>query len=143
YDFKSDERLKVFLTNTLEEGFNAKEDLPFVNWLVEEANSASDIKRDVPVMVILGNPPYSANSANKGRWMIEQIQENYYPHDNIKEANPKLLMDDYVKFIRFSQWRIEQTGYGILAFINNHGYLDNPTFRHMRYSLMQTFDSLY
>jgi len=45
--------------------------------------------------------------------------------------------------MRFAQWRIEQTGYGILAFITNHGYLDNPTFRGMRQSLMNTFDDIY
>ncbi|HEY7415389.1 MAG TPA: type ISP restriction/modification enzyme, partial [Ktedonobacteraceae bacterium] len=57
--------------------------------------------------------------------------------------NPKWLNDDYVKFLRFAQWRIERTGYGILAFITNHGYLDNPTFRGMRRSLMQSFDDIY
>ncbi|TXT27250.1 MAG: N-6 DNA methylase [Gallionellaceae bacterium] len=59
------------------------------------------------------------------------------------ERNPKWLNDDYVKFIRFAQWRIEQTGYGVLAFVTNHGYLDNPTFRGMRQSLMQSFDDIY
>ena len=54
-----------------------------------------------------------------------------------------MLNDDYVKFIRFAQWRIEQTGHGVLAFITNHGYLDNPTFRGMRQSLMETFDDIY
>ncbi len=58
------------------------------------------------------------------------------------ERNPKWLNDDYVKFLRFAQWRIEKTGHGILAFITNHGYLDNPTFRGMRQSLMQTFDDI-
>ncbi|MBD2139802.1 DNA methyltransferase, partial [Anabaena sp. FACHB-1237] len=62
---------------------------------------------------------------------------------SLGEKNPKWLNDDYVKFIRFSQWRIEKTGYGVLAFITNHGYLDNPTFRGMRQSLMQTFDEIY
>jgi predicted helicase len=59
------------------------------------------------------------------------------------ERNPKWLNDDYVKFIRFAQWRIEKTGYGVLAFVTNHGYLDNPTFRGMRQSLMKTFDDIY
>ena len=70
---------------------------------------------------------------------------DYYKVDGapLGERNPKGLQDDYVKFIRFAQWRIEQTGYGILAFISNNGYLDNPTFRGMRQNLMQTFDDIY
>ena len=60
-----------------------------------------------------------------------------------KPAQAKWLSDDYVKFIRFAQWRIEQTGYGVLAFITNHSYLDNPTFLDMRASLMATFDDMY
>ena len=54
-----------------------------------------------------------------------------------------MLLDDYVKFIRFAQERIEKTGYGILAFISNHSYLDNPVFRRMRQSLIETFDDIY
>ena len=141
YDFKSSERLRIYLTNTLEEA-HAMSGLPlFTQWIAEEANAASDIKKDAPVMVVLGNPPYSVNSMNTG--FVEPIQSNYYPNDSIKEANPKVLLDDYVKFIRFAQERIEMTGYGILAFISNHGYLDNPVFRRMRQSLMDGFDDIY
>lgn len=143
YDFQSDERLRVYLTNTLDEAVSLTGDDPFSTWLMDEANSANSVKKDAPIMVVLGNPPYSANSGNKGDWILNQIRDNYYPRDDIKEHNPKLLLDDYVKFIRFAQWRIEQTGYGILAYICNHGYLDNPTFRGMRRSLMNTFDDLY
>jgi predicted helicase len=106
-------------------------------------------------MVILGNPPYSGHSANTGKWIAGLLRgsdslndkptENYFTVDGqpLGERNPKYLNDDYVKFIRFSQWRIDQTGYGILAFVTNHGYLDNPTFRGMRQSLMKTFDEIY
>lgn len=155
YDFATDERLRVYLTNTLEEA-HADSNLPlFAQWLAEEANSASHIKQDVPVMVVLGNPPYSGNSVNKGKWIADLLRgqdtltgkktANYFEADGkpLGESNPKMLNDDYVKFIRFAQWRIEQTGYGVLAFITNHGYLDNPTFRGMRQSLMQTFDDIY
>jgi predicted helicase len=141
YDFQSAERLRIYLTNTLEEA-HAMSGLPlFTQWIAEEANAASDIKKDAPVMVVLGNPPYSVNSMNTG--YVEPIRSNYYPNDSIKEANPKVLLDDYVKFIRFAQERIEKTGYGILAFISNHGYLDNPVFRRMRQSLMDSFDDIY
>ncbi len=160
YDFKSDERLRVYLTNTLEEAFTADERLPFSNFLAKEANAANEVKRDLPIMVVLGNPPYSGHSANaswkevinpktgkakkEATWIGELIQDYYYVDGKpLGEKNPKWLQDDYVKFIRFAQWRIEQTGYGVLAFISNHGYLDNPTFRGMRQSLMKTFDDIY
>lgn len=154
YDFQSNERLHIYLTNTLEEGYEGGK-LPFVEWLVEEAMAASGIKYNAPVMVVLGNPPYSGHSSNKGKWIIDLLHGkdnqsskpsgNYFAVDGkpLDEKNPKWLNDDYVKFIRFAQWRIERTGYGILAFVTNHGYLDNPTFRGMRQSLMQTFDDIY
>ena len=95
-------------------------------------------------MVVLGNPPYSGHSANKGEW-ARQLVERYKTIDGkpLGEKNPKWLQDDYVKFLAFGQWRIERTGQGILGFITNHAYLDNPTFRGMRQSLMNTFTDIY
>ncbi|HEX8138383.1 MAG TPA: type ISP restriction/modification enzyme [Pyrinomonadaceae bacterium] len=155
YNFETNERLRVYLTNTLEEA-HAAINLPlFAQEIAAEANEASRIKQEAPVMVVLGNPPYSGDSVNSGKWIVDllhgtdrlnaQKTANYYEVDGqqLGEKNPKWLLDDYVKFIRFAQWRIEQTGYGILAFITNHGYLDNPTFRGMRQSLMETFDDIY
>ena len=144
YDFSSDERLRVFLTNTLEEAHELTNQPMFTQWLAEEASSANQVKKEAPVMVVLGNPPYSYESENTGAW-ISQLIRDYYQVDGKKldERNPKGLQDDYVKFIRFAQWRIEQTGYGVLAFVTNHGYLDNATFRGMRQSLMQSFDDIY
>jgi len=143
YQFTGKQRLGIYLTNTLDEALKKSEVL-FGQFVAAEANEASAIKRDVPVMVVLGNPPYSYESINTGDW-IRALIRDYYKIDGqpLKERNPKGLQDDYVKFIRFAQWRIEQTGYGILAFITNHGYLDNPTFRGMRQSLMNTFDEIY
>jgi len=154
YDFESNERLGVYLTNTLEESYEGST-LPFAEWLVQEAQAADRVKHEAPVMVVIGNPPYSGHSANKGEWIAHLLRgkddltgakvSNYFEVDGreLGERNPKWLNDDYVKFIRFAQWRIEQTGYGILAFISNHGYLDNPTFRGMRQALMQSFDDIY
>lgn len=155
YDFASDQRLGVFLTNSLEEA-HALTDLPlFTQWLAEESRAAANVKRDAPVMVVLGNPPYSGHSANNGAWIADLLRghdtinkrktENYFEVDGkpLGERNPKWLNDDYVKFIRFAQWRIEQTGHGVLGFVTNHGYLDNPTFRGMRESLMRGFDEIY
>lgn len=155
YDFQTDERLRVYLTNTLEEAHEMTRLPLFAQWLAEEANAAGKIKQEAPVMVVIGNPPYSGHSANTGQWIANLLRgkdiitsakcANYFEvnGESLKERNPKWLNDDYVKFIRFAQWRIEQTGYGVLAFITNHGYLDNPTFRGMRQSLMETFDDIY
>ncbi|MBI2304688.1 MAG: N-6 DNA methylase [Chloroflexi bacterium] len=136
-------RLGIYLTNTLEEAIKRSETL-FAQWITEEANAAAEIKKEKPIMVVLGNPPYSGHSANKGAW-AKQLVEQYKTVDGkpLGEKNPKWLQDDYVKFIRFGQWRIERTGQGILGFITNHAYLDNPTFRGMRQSLMNTFDEIY
>jgi predicted helicase len=145
YKFQSDQRLGIYLTNTLEEGFKKAEQLAgFNEYIVEEANAAAEIKKVKPIMVILGNPPYSGSSANKGNW-IKQLIETYKVVDGrpMGEKNPKMLQDDYVKFIRFGQWRIDRTGKGILGFITNHGYLDNSTFRGMRQSLLNTFTDIY
>lgn len=69
YDFSSDERLRVFLTNTLEEAHELTGLPLFTQWLAEEARSANQVKKDAPVMVVLGNPPYSGHSANTGDWI--------------------------------------------------------------------------
>ena len=144
YDFKEGERLGIYLTNSLEEGVKEKYESAFGGFIEEEANAAAEIKRDKPIMVVLGNPPYSGHSANKGEWIGKLVRDYYFVDGKpLGERNPKWLQDDYVKFIRFGQWRIEQTGEGVLAFITNHGYLDNPTFRGMRQQLLQTFSEIY
>ncbi|MDE2636520.1 MAG: N-6 DNA methylase [Chloroflexota bacterium] len=143
YDFKEGERLGIYLTNSLEEAKEAPE-LPFAEFIAEEANSAAEIKRDKPIMVVLGNPPYSGHSANKGEWIGKLVRDYYFVDgDPIGERNPKWLQDDYVKFIRFGQWRIERSSSGIVAFITNNSYLDAPTFRGMRSSLLKSFDRIY
>ncbi len=155
YKFNTNDRLQVCLTNTLSESFQIPVQNEFASWIRSESDTAKKFKQEAPVMVLMGNPPYSGHSANNGDWIkgllkgkdsiTNQPTGNYFEVDGkpLGERNPKWLNDDYVKFIRFGQWRIEQTGYGILAFITNHGYLDNPTFRGMRQSLMSTFDDLY
>ena len=154
YDFASNERLGIYLTNTLE-GPHEFTGLPlFTQFVAEETNAANRVKRDLPIMVVLGNPPYSGHSANKGTWINDLLRgkeadgrptANYFMVDGqpLGEKNPKWLNNDYVKFIRFAQWRIEQSGAGILAFISDNGYLDNTTFRGMRQALMQTFTDIY
>ena len=143
YDFRSDERLRVYLTNSLEAAHEMTGLPLFTQWLAEEAAAAGEVKKNVPIMVVIGNPPYSGHSANKGAWITGLMDEYKKSPEVKKPAQGKWLSDDYVKFLRFSQWRIEQTGYGVLAFITNHSYLSNPTFVDMRASFMATFDDLY
>src|SRR5206468_87880 len=144
YEPRKDERINVFLTNTLEDLQETTEQLGPLRMLSDEANSAFEIKKHKPVLVILGNPPYSGHSANKGEWIRKLVRDYYFCDGKaLGERNPKYLQDDYVKFIRWAQWRIDRTGQGILGFITNHGYLDNPTFRGMRQNLMESFDEIY
>ncbi|MEI6314566.1 MAG: type ISP restriction/modification enzyme, partial [Syntrophus sp. (in: bacteria)] len=154
YHPADDERLGIYLTNALEEAHEMTGLPLFTQWVADETNAANEVKTLLPVLVVMGNPPYSGHSANKSDWISGLLKGklhdggktgNYYEVDGqpLGERNPKWLQDDYVKFIRFGQWRIECSGGGILAFITNHGYLDNPTFRGMRQSLMQTFTDIY
>ncbi len=183
YDFGGNERLGVFLTNTLEQAI-LKAELLLGKFISDEANAAADIKRNLPILVVIGNPPYSGHSSNRSeklvhlkpgdsysvvsggplpeqkvtkvvtvkkartireRTFIGKLIQDYYFVDGqpLGEKNPKWLQDDYVKFIRWGQWRIERNGAGVLAFITNHGYLDNPTFRGMRQQLMNAFTEIY
>jgi very-short-patch-repair endonuclease len=141
----SNQRTRVYLTNSLEE-FHPDTGTLFANWLSSEANEANHIKRDTPVMCVIGNPPYSGESANKGDWIMS-LMDDYKKEpggkEKLKERNPKMINDDYVKFLRYGQHYIEKNGSGILAFINPHGYLDNMTFRGMRWNLLKTFNQIY
>ncbi|MBC8490732.1 MAG: N-6 DNA methylase [Bacteroidetes bacterium] len=186
YKLHGDDRFQYYLTNTLEIEELSQSTLPFAQSLTEESISAGKIKKEKPILVILGNPPYSGISANladrkvkveKGKtyvthYRIQKINNVWVPiaeerkatrnikikqktwigelieHYKIVDGNwfgerKHWLQDDYVKFIRFAQWKIDQTGEGVLGFITNHSYLDNPTFRGMRQSLMNSFDEIY
>ena len=139
------QRTKIYLTNSLEE-YHPDTGTLFANWLSNEANEANHIKRDTPVMCIIGNPPYSGESANKGDWIMDLMQDYKKEpggKEKLKERNPKWINDDYVKFLRYGQHYIEKNGTGVLAFINPHGFLDNPTFRGMRWNLLKTYDKIY
>ena len=145
YQHNTDKRLHVYLTNSLEESNNEPRTL-FAQWLSREATEANVIKRDYPVMVMIGNPPYNGSSTNTGKWIMS-LMEDYKKEPGGKrpldERNPKWLNDDYVKFIRLSQYYVERNECGIIGFINPHGFLDNPTFRGMRWNLLKTFDKIY
>jgi predicted helicase len=126
------------LTNSLEEHHPDTGTL-FASWLSSEANEASHVKRDTPVMVVLGNPPDSVSSSNKGEW-IQTLIKDYKENLNEKKIN---LDDDYIKFLRYGQFLIEKNGEGILAFISNNSFIDGVTHRQMRKSLIESFDKIY
>jgi len=164
YNATDNQRLRVYLTNSLEEQFPETVSL-FAQFLAKEANEANSIKRDTPIMVVLGNPPYSGESQNKSGWIMQlmddykkeppadsSLQEKNPDHwlevheqsaQKLYERNSKWINDDYCKFIRLGQYFIDKNNEGILAYINNHSFLDNPTFRGMRWSLLKSFDKIY
>ncbi len=142
YKPTTNQRFRVFLTNSLEESHPDTGTL-FANWLSAEANEANYIKRDTPVMCIIGNPPYSGISSNNGEWISKLIEDYKYVDGVHFNERKHWLNDDYVKFLRYGQHFIEKNGSGVLAFINPHGFLDNPTFRGMRWNLLKTYDKIY
>jgi hypothetical protein len=162
YKLQKDDRFKLYLTNTLDMEELAQGNLPGMVSLSEESHLAGKVKKETPILIILGNPPYSGVSANisekivklsrkNGKeiekkvktWIGELIETYKYVDGQHFGEKKHWLQDDYVKFIRFSQWKIDQAGEGVLGFITNHGYLDNPTFRGMRQSLMKSFQEIY
>lgn len=144
YELKHNERPRFYLTNTLEMEELSKSSFPGLSSLSAESYAAARIKKQKRILVIFGNPPYRGHSYNTGPWISKEIKA-YYEVDGkpLNERNPKWLQNDYVKFIRFAQWKIDQSGEGILGFITDHSYLDNPTFRGMRQSLMNSFNEIY
>lgn len=147
YDFNSNERLRVYLTNTLEEPGNSNGQLAL--WddpLASESIAANQVKKNEGINIVIGNPPYSCESVNKGDWILSLMDLYKKEADGItklQEKNSKPLNDDYVKFICYSQHLLKKSNQGILAFINPHGFIDGPIFRGMRAALLQTFDKIY
>ncbi|MBR5549364.1 MAG: DNA methyltransferase, partial [Kiritimatiellae bacterium] len=139
------ERFRVFLTDSLSDWHKELPGGLFASALAPEQQGADEVKRDTPVMVVMGNPPYSGISQNNGEW-ISKLVDDYKvePGGKVKLQERKhWLNDDYVKFIRLAEHYVEKNGEGIVAFITPHGFLDNPTFRGMRWHLMQTFDEIW
>ena len=144
YRFRSEERAQVYLTNALEPAQDFSELMDFaIPALADEAKAVNLVKDQRRFTVVIGNPPYAGHSANKSQWIAELIDDYKKGFPELKKpAQAKWLSDDYVKFIRFAQSLIERTGAGTLGFISNHSYLDNPTFRGMRVSLLREFSEI-
>ena len=140
---EDNERIGFYLTNTLDREELKHSQLPGLSALAEESRLASSVKKQTPILLILGNPPYSGHSSNKGAW-IGGLIEDYKQVDGkpLGDKNPKWLQNDYVKFLRFAQWKMEQAGRGIVGMITDNSYLESRTFRGMRRNLMQTFDEI-
>jgi len=139
YRFKEDKRFQFYLTNTLE--MKDPKQTSFLIDLTKEAQEAKRIKEKVPILVVLGNPPYSVSSENKSEF-IEDLMDDY-KEDVRGERNIQPLSDDYIKFIRFAHWKIAQAGKGILGFITNNSCLSGVIHRGMRRKLLETFDEIY
>lgn len=150
------ERFQLFLTNALDRTELTQAPLPGMSALSRESQEAARVKREQRFCVVLGNPPYSGHSANRGKDFDGPLEEGYVAADGrrdegyfrvdgrpLGERNPKWLRDDYVKFLRFAQRKVDENGEGIVGFVTSHAYLDNPTFRGMRRSLMESFDEIY
>ncbi len=158
YEMQTDDKFQIFLTNTLVP-MNKQQKIPMLPALSKEISDAQKVK-DNPVLVVTGNPPYSKKSKNTGYWITELLkghdtsdnqqkknkteQPNYFMIDGerLKERQ-NWLRDDYVKFIRFAQWKMHNVENGVIGIITNHTFLDNITFRGMRQSLLNSFDQLY
>ena len=140
-----DRRLQIYLTNSLQDHRGGPQESLFAQWLLQEAEGAKRIKRDLPVMVVIGNPPYAVESSNKGEWIVKLLKQ--YKQEpgggKLQERNAKMLNDDYVKFIRYGQHLVEKTGEGVLAYISNNSFLDGAIFRGMRWNLLNCFNKIY
>ena len=140
------ERLSVWLTNSLEGSVHEVPNLFMSQWLTQESNEASRIKSEMPIMVVIGNPPYAASSMNPTKdrdgnlTSIGILVGDYKKDLNERKIN---LDDDYIKFIRYAEHAVEKTGYGVVAMITNNSFIDGVTHRQMRKHLMETFDEIY
>ena len=134
------ERFRIFLTDSLTDWHKELPGGLFASALAAEQQGADEVKRDIPVMVVMGNPPYNSSSTNRGDW-IQNLVANY--KKNLKERNIQPLNDDYIKFIRLGQHYVEKNGSGIIAFITNNSFIDGLIHRQMRCMLLESFDEIY
>lgn len=138
---RDNERFRIYLTNTLDLMREKKQAGLFERALDRESEEADRVKKDAKIFVVVGNPPYETR---KDETYIQTLLKDYMKGLGVeKEKSRNALQDDYVKFIRFAQWKIEQNGKGTVGFITNNSYLDGLVHRRMRQSLMESFDEIY
>lgn len=140
------ERFQIYLTNSLTQTDLVNRQSSIAQMLAREANDANEIKHNARVMVVVGNPPYSGESTNKSEWIMK-LMEDYKKEPNsekkLNERNPKWINNDYCKFIRMAQDYVDRAQEGVVAYICANSFLDNPTFRGMRWNLLRSFDKIY
>ncbi|HEV2505416.1 MAG TPA: type ISP restriction/modification enzyme [Mesorhizobium sp.] len=145
YAFGSKERARIFLTNALEPARDLDMEFVFMaEALAHEAQASNDAKVKTPFTVVVGNPPYAGHSKNNNIAEIVRLVHDYKTNwpELLKPGQGKWLQDDYVKFFRFSQLKLDNTGFGVLGFITNHSFYDNPTFKGMRSRLRDSFGQI-
>ncbi len=141
YELKAKERLQIFLTNTLAP-IDLQQKIPLLPALTEESKHAQEVK-DKPILVITGNPPYSKKSKNNDPWIVNLVDAYKYIDGKRSKEKQSWFRDDYIKFIRFAQDKIDKVEEGIVGVITNHAFINNVTMPGMRQSLMNTFDQIF
>ncbi|EAI7273901.1 DNA methyltransferase [Campylobacter upsaliensis] len=143
YDKVNEADFQIYLNNTLDLSNQAHYELKIpLFYLDAEWKKARDVKHDKNLLVILGNPPYNTKSKNKGKEILELLK---IYKENLNETNIQPLDNDYIKFIRFSQWKLLEQGSstGLMGFIIPNSFLDGRIHRNMRESLYKSFDAIY
>ena len=141
YKFDDNDRFQLYLTNTLDAKIIDMPQLPGITSLAEEAEEANKIKKETPILAIIGNPPYSIASYNKSEFETDLMK--LYKKDVKNEKNLKILSDDYIKFIRFCHWKIENSETGVVSLITKNTYINIAAAKGMRKQLLLTFDKIY
>lgn len=141
YELKAKERLQIFLTNTLAP-INLQQKIPLLPALTEESKHAQEVK-DKPILVITGNPPYSIKSKNNDPWIVSLVDAYKYVDGKRSKERQNWYRDDYIKFIRFAQDKMDKVEDGIVGVITNQSFLNNVTMPGMRQSLLNSFDQIY
>ncbi|MFP6096497.1 N-6 DNA methylase [Helicobacter pylori] len=146
---KKDEKILIITGNPPYSGASSNEGL--FEWEVkatygiEPEFQTIEIEKNVKltdkIQTLLKNIQTQKESGNKDA--LKNLKQLHSKYKLQKEKNPKWLLDDYVKFMRFAQNKIESLGHGLFGFISNNAFLDNPTFRGLRHSLLECYDELY
>ena len=143
YRFGSEQRARVYLTNTLEPATDLGQMQldGFLPALAHEAQAVNAIKGSQRFTVLIGNPPYSEKSKNDSVW-ISELMEHYKATIRSEEAQIKAVSNDYVKFLCFIHYMASLCAKSIIGVITSNGYLDGRLFRDLRKSWLRSFGGI-